>query len=97
MFSEYFHLIPDLCVRIGDIHHTGIHADSPDNGNSLSSDPYFTDSAAQVAVEPIRIADRNNGNTGIPAQYTLPSVSYRLISLHLTNCRNIGLKATDRP
>ena len=33
----------------------------------MSSDPYFTDSAAQVAVEPIRIADRNNGNTGIAA------------------------------
>ena len=34
-------------VRIGDIHHTGIHADIPDNGNSLSSDPYFTVMACQ--------------------------------------------------
>ena len=72
--SEDFNLVADFCINIGDIDHAGVHANIADDRCPFPSHEHFSDSVAQVAVQAVRIADRDDGDVRGTESETFTSI-----------------------
>ena len=94
--SEDFNLVADFCINIGDIDHAGVHANIADDRCPFPSHEHFSDSVAQVAVQAVRIADRNDGNAGGTEGVAFAAVADGLSLRDIPNGHDVRLEAADR-
>ena len=91
------HLVPYLSARAGDIQHTGVHADIAQDRDPPAPHHHLPYPAAQMTVQTVRVAHRDDRHVRRPADPPLASVAYRLVGSYPAYRSYMGLECAHRP
>ena len=82
-------------LDIGNIHHAGIHTDIADDGTTLSVYQHNTLAIAKVAIQPVCIADGDDGNARVAVHIAPATVADGITLRHVLYLENRRLQRAD--